>query len=308
MNRQHLDYDVVIVGGGPAGLAGALTLGRGRKRVLLCDEGPPRNAAATHVHNFVTRDGTPPREFRAIAHGQLERYPNVEIRAARVHAITGERNQFGVQLSNGAATAHRILLCTGMIDEPPAWDGITALWGHSIFACPYCHGWEIRDRGFGCLVPDADAVAYAQLLRGWTSDVVAFTDARFTVTPEIADRLARSGIQLEERPIVRLHGDGTMLTAVELEGGERMARDALFLHPRQRQVDLVTTLGLALDSAGFVETDPEQRETSRPGIYAAGDLIHPVQSATGAAAAGAHAAARINRELTIELAESGMLD
>ena len=303
-----MDYDVVIVGGGPAGLAAALTLGRGRKRVLLCDEGPPRNEAATHVHNFVTRDGTPPREFRAIAHGQLEQYPNVEIRAARVQGITGERNQFTVQLPSGAVTARRILLCAGMIDEPPTWDGIAPLWGHSIFACPYCHGWEIRDRRFACLVPDADAVDYALLLRGWTGDVVAFTDGRFKPTPEIAERLSRSGIRLELRPIARLHGNGGQLTAVELAGGERIERDAFFLHPPQRQVELVTTLGLALDSKGYVETDEERRETSKPGIYAAGDLIHPVQSATGAAAAGAHAAARINRELTIELAESGMLD
>jgi thioredoxin reductase len=302
------DFDVVIVGGGPAGLAGALALGRGRKRVLLCDEGPPRNAAATHVHNFVTRDGTPPTEFRAIAHRQLEKYASVEIRAARVRAITGERDGFSIELANGTVSARRVLLCTGMIDEPPPWDGVAPLWGHSIFACPYCHGWEIRDQRFGCLVPDPDAVAYAQLLRGWTRDVVAFTDGRFTVSAENAGRLERSGIRLEERPIARLHGQGGQLTEVELAGGERIARDALFLHPHQRQVDLVTALGLSLDSAGYVETDPEQRETSRPGIYAAGDLIHPVQSATGAAAAGAHAAARINRELTIALAESGLLD
>ena len=146
-----MPYDVVIAGGGPAGLAAALLLGRARKRVLLCDAGTPRNAAAVHVHGFVTRDGITPAEFRRIGRQQLEAYPDVEAREVRVEEIRGERGAFDVRLTTGRVQARRILLCTGMIDELPEIDGFRALWGTSIFQCPYCHGWEIQNQRFGYL-------------------------------------------------------------------------------------------------------------------------------------------------------------
>src|SRR5687768_1591765 len=135
-------YDIVIVGGGPGGLSAALALGRARKRVLLCDSGPRRNAAADQIHNFVTRDGTPPHEFRRIGRQQLATYPNVETREVPVESISGTRGAFQVRLTTGTVEARRILLCTGMIDEMLPIDGFRELWGRGIFQCPYCHGWE----------------------------------------------------------------------------------------------------------------------------------------------------------------------
>jgi thioredoxin reductase len=299
-------YDVVIAGGGPAGLAAALTLGRARKRVLLCDAGPPRNAAAVHVHNFVTRDGITPAEFRRIGREQLERYPNVEVRDVRVEDAGGERGDFEVRLTEGRAGARRVLLCTGMIDEPPAIDGFRALWGKSIFICPYCHAWEIQDQRFGYLAANAEALAFPLLLRGWTSDVVAFTNASFAVPPESRERLAAAGIRLEERPIARLLANGDRLERVELVDAGAVPLDVLFAHPPQRQADLVQRLGLALDAKGYVQVD-EQRETSRPGVYAGGDLVTPVQAAVLSAASGMQAAAALNHALTAELATGGAL-
>src|SRR4051812_31023921 len=142
---SNMSYDVVIVGGGPAGLSAALALGRGRKRVLLCDAGARRNATAERLHNFVTRDGTPPAEFRAIARAELAAYPNVELREARIEGISGARGSFRMATALGEVEARRILLCTGMIDEMLALGGFRELWGRSIFQCPYCHGWEVRD-------------------------------------------------------------------------------------------------------------------------------------------------------------------
>jgi thioredoxin reductase len=292
-------YDVVIVGGGPGGLAAALTLGRARKRVLVCDGGPRRNAAADHMHNFVTRDGTPPAEFRRIGRAQLEPYPGVELRDEPVTAITGERDRFEVALASGVVRARRILLCTGMIDEPPAIDGLRPLWGTSIIICPYCHGWEIRDQRWGYLAAKPEALEFPLLLRGWTADLVVFTDGKFEVPAADAARLAAAGIRIEPRRIARLAGTAAQLERVELADGDAIARDALFLHPRQRQVGLVEALGLALSDAGFVRVDETRRETSIPGIYAGGDLITGMQSAIGAAAAAVHAAAVLNHELTV---------
>ena len=300
-------YDVVIAGGGPAGLAAALTLGRARKRVLLCDAGPPRNAAAVHVHNFVTRDGITPAEFRRIGRQQLEPYAGVETREVRVDEIRGERNGFEVRLTKGSAQARRILLCTGMIDELPELDGFRVLWGKSIFQCPYCHGWEIQNQRFGYLAASAEALPFGLLLRGWTSDVVVLTDGRFTVPPEMSARLAGAGVGLEERPIARLVPRGDHLDHIEFAAGDALQRDALFVHPRQRQVDLIRSLGLTLDPMGYVQVDPMLHETSIPGIYAGGDLITPVQGALLAAASGTRAAGLLNHALTTELAATGAL-
>lgn len=299
-------FDVLIVGGGPAGLSAALQLGRARKRVLLCDAGPRRNAAAEHIHGFVTQDGTTPVDFRRIGRRQLEPYPGVEVRDVSIEEIRGARGAFEVRLATGTAEARRILLCTGMVDELPEIEGFRALWGRSIVQCPYCHGWEVQDRKFGFLAPGVEMLDFALFLRGWTGGVTVLTDDRFAVPPEARMRLAGAGVPVEEGRIARLSGSAGHLELVELADGGRLPLDVLFARPPQRQVALVQSLGLALDAGRYVQVD-EHRQTSVPGIYAAGDLTTSVQSAILAAAAGMQAAAMINHELTVELATSGAL-
>lgn len=303
-----MSYDIVIVGGGPAGLAAALTLGRARRRVLLCDSGSRRNAAAVHVHNFVTRDGITPAEFRRIGREQLAAYPSVEVRDVEVAAISGERGSFQVQLSDGTVGTRRILLCTGMVDELPEIPGLRALWGKSIFQCPYCHGWEVQDQRFAVLVHQPEMLEFALLLRGWTKDVMVLTDGRYPVPPETAARLSAGGVRLEERPVARLVARGDVLGHIELADGDTLERDVLFAHPPQRQVDIVRSLAVALDEHGYVKVDPMMRETSVPGVYAGGDLITRMQAATMAAALGMQAAAALNHGLVTELALGGALD
>lgn len=315
-------YDVVIVGGGPAGLSAALVLGRARKRVLLCDGGTPRNAAAARMQGFVTRDGTPPSEFRRVGLEQLAPYPGVEVRRGLIDDVSGEAGAFRVALRDEAGggalvQARRVLLCTGMIDEVPDAPGYRALWGRAIFQCPYCHGWELRDQPIGYLVPaisvmpPAARLEWAFFLTGWSRDLVVFTDGKLEVPAELAARYAAAGIGLEERPIAQLiaapdtgDGHGARLAAVELEGGHRVPRAALFARPPQRQVPLIARLGLALDEHGFVRTEElpgtPLRATSRPGIHAAGDLTTMFQGALMAAAAGAQAAYGLNHALTLE--------
>ena len=300
-------YDVVIVGGGPAGLAAALAFGRARKSVLLCDSGSRRNAAAVHVHNFVTRDGVPPNEFRRIAREQLGAYSRVETRDELVQEINGALGAFEIRLETGTVQARRILLCTGMIDELPEIAGFRELWGISIFQCPYCHGWEIQDQRFAYLAANPEAMSFALLLRGWTSDVVALTDATFVVPEELRSSLADAGVSIEERSIERLLVRDGRLAQIAFSDGAVLERDIVFVHPPQRQVDLVRALDLSLDDKGFVQVDEATRETSIPGIYAAGDLTTSVQAAVLAAAAGTRAAATLNYALTAEMAKAGAL-
>lgn len=303
-------YDVIIVGGGPGGLAAALALGRARKRVLVCDSGPRRNAAAEHIHNFVTRDGTPPEEFRRIGREQLAIYPNVEVSDLRVESVSGARGAFLVRLGSGEVQARRVLLCTGMIDETLPIEGFSELWGHAIFQCPYCHGWEVQDRRWGVLLDAANAgmfLPFALMLRGWTRDLVVFKVEAFDVSAEDSAKLLQVGVRVESAPVRRLIARGRELEAIELEDGDRVPCDVLFAHPPQRQVSLIQSLGVALDDHGYVQVDATKGETSIPGIYAAGDLTTRAQSAIFAAAAGVRAATMINFELTSELAVSGVL-
>jgi len=301
-----MQHDVIIVGGGPAGLSATLTLGRARKRVLLCDAGPPRNAAAVHVQNFVTRDGIALEEFRRIAREQLGSYPNVEEREARVEGIGGRHGDFSVRFATGTVAARRVLLCTGMIDELPEIEGFRELWGTSIFQCPYCHGREVQDRRFAYLAANVEMLAFPLLLRGWTNDVVVLTDGQFALPPAAAARLRDAGIGVEHRRIRRLVASDDHLARVEFAEGDAMDRDVLFAHPQQRQTELVRSLDLTLDDKGFVRVDEMHCETSVPGIYAAGDLI-TAAGALLAAASGTRGAAMLNHALTTEMATAGAL-
>lgn len=301
-----MSYDVLIVGGGPAGLSAALALGRARKRVLVCDAGPRRNAAAVGIHNFVTRDGIPPDDFRRIAREQLRSYPNVEVRDAQVDRVTGTKGAFRVSVGAETLEARRILVCTGMVDQTLPIEGFRELWGHAIFQCPYCHGWEVQDRQFGFLARPEHAshvLPFAIQLRAWSKSVTLFTAGAIELTDPDRSQLEAAGLRIVTAPISRLVARGQHLEAVELEGGEHIPCEVLFAHPPQQQTRLVQALGLGLDGDGFVQVDPMRRETSVPGIYAAGDLTMRKQSAVAAADSGQHAASFINLELTLERVE-----
>lgn len=297
--------DVVIVGGGPAGLSAALVLGRARKKVLLCDAGAPRNATAEHIQGFVTRDGTPPSEFRRIGREQLQPY-DVEYQNVRVLAVERRGPRFQVSLEGGRTVeTRRVLLATGMVDELPELPGYRELWGKSIFQCPYCHGWEVRDQAFGVIATTPEHFPdFSLFLTGWSQDVVVFTQGAFPVAAEQRLQLERAGVRLEPRRIRRLLAREGHLQAVELEDGALVERQVLFARPPQRQGALVRQLGLALDEQGFVRVDMH-KATSVPGIHAAGDLTTMLQGALVAAAEGAMAGYMMNHALNMETVTLG---
>jgi thioredoxin reductase len=262
------------------------------------------------MHNFVTRDGVTPQEFRRAAREQLRQYPSVVVQDLLVGGVTGAKGAFQVAAGTDTVHARRVLLCAGMIDEMLPLDGFRELWGHAIVQCPYCHGWEARDRPWGYLVR-AEHASHLQMfalqLRGWTNEVCVFTNGEFELPEAAHSQLIAAGLRVETARIGRLVAREHRLEAIELSNGARVACELLFAHPPQRQVDLVRALGVALDSDGFVQVDPMSRQTSVPGVFAAGDLTTRMQAAIAAAASGMQAAAMMNLELSMELASAGAL-
>lgn len=293
-------YDVAIIGGGPAGLTAALQLGRARRRVLLLDAGEPRNAKAIEVHGFLTRDGTPPREMRRLAHEELARYRTVERRIAWVKRLEPETDRVTLHVGCDTIAARRVLLATGMVDEPPDLPGFRELWGESIFQCPYCHGYEVADRpwAYWARLEAMLGSGFAPMLRAWSSDIIVFTGGAYTVADDVRAKLARAEVRIDERPLVGLRAENGRLAAVLVEGGE-IARSVLFAHPPQRQTALVRDAGLELDESGMVKIDLHH-QTSVERIHAAGDLTTSRQSAQIAAGSGNLAGASINHLLMNE--------
>jgi thioredoxin reductase len=305
--------DVVIVGGGPAGLNAALTLGRARRRVLLVDSGQPRNAPAQAVHGFLTRDGLPPAELRRIGREQLAPYPSVEVRNSEIldvqaiGAPAGSGGGFAVTLADRSVTrARRLLLATGLVDQLPAIDGLAELWGTSVLHCPYCHGWEVRDQALAVLGSDQRAIQLAAHLTRFSPDVVLCTNGAAPLDAACLQLLAGLGVAVREEPIQRLDGDGGRLRRIVFAAGPPLARQAAFVRaPYRQRSPLPARLGCALLEDGTVQVDDLGR-TSVPGVYAAGDLARrpslPFATAqvVMAAAAGATAAVAIDQHLLVD--------
>jgi thioredoxin reductase len=302
-------YDVVVVGGGIAGYSAALILGRARRRVLLVNAGPPRNAPAEHAHGFVTRDGTPPFELLEIAQGELDAYPNVEVRDWElVEAAAGPRGFTLVAADSTPIETRKLVLATGVTDVLPEIPGLRELWGRGVYHCPYCHGWEVRDTTWGML-GDAFATDRAALFRGWAGELVLLPDGPSMLGEEDRTRLRGLGVTIEERRIDRVEPEGEGGLRVRFTDRASLALGGLFALPAQVQrSSLAESLGCELIEPGpmvarYVKVDPVTGETTVPGVYAAGDMIGPAQSLILAAASGARAAYQLNHAMAFEDAE-----
>ncbi|WP_035567252.1 NAD(P)/FAD-dependent oxidoreductase [Hymenobacter sp. IS2118] len=302
-----MQYDVLIVGAGSAGLSAALTLGRCLRRVLLADGGPPRNESSPGVHGFLTRDGIRPAELLRLGHEQLRPYDSVEVQCLEIKRITREGRGFratGVGTADDAPHtiwARRVLLATGVADILPPLPGFRELWGRGVLHCPYCHGWEVRGQPLAVYGQGRTVTGLALLVSRWSADVVVLTDGAGHLTPNARRRLRRHKIQIREERISRLVGSAANdLQHVEFADGSRLARVALFLHaPQHQRSALAEMLEARHTSKGAVWVNSEL-ETSIRGLYAAGDTTPGTQQALLAAAAGNKAAICINESLTRE--------
>ena len=290
-------YDVVVVGGGAAGLSAALVLGRARRRVAVIDAGSPRNAPAAHMQGFVTRDGMPPAEFLAAARSEVAVY-GVEIVSDRVLGIGPG---FSVRLADRAVvTARRILLATGVSDALPPIPGVRERWGRDLLHCPYCHGWEVRDRPLGVRGTHPGAVQHALLVRQWSDDIVFFAHTLDVTTTDRAQLAARD-IRVIDGEVARLVVEADQLTGVELADGRVITRAAVFIRPHNvpHPDGIAASLGCERNAAGFVTVDANGR-TSTPGVWAAGNVVDPRAQVITSAGAGSAAAIAINADLVEE--------
>jgi thioredoxin reductase len=294
-------YDCIIVGAGPAGLSAALMLGRCRRKVLVCDVGEPRNVRASGLHNYLTRDGIPPREFLLLARGEVERYPSIEFRAFEVLDATRSAEGFTIRCADGRwLHTRKLLLATGVVDELPEVAGLPELYGTSVHHCPYCDAWEWRDQPIAVYGRGEEGSALALGLTPWTQDLVLCTDGPSGLSDLELEQLGIAGIGVREERIARLEGRDGKLERVIFVAGEALLRQALFVCAGQRQrSSLARTLGCRFTSRGTVNTGSCEA-TDVPGLYVAGDSSKEAQFVIVAAAEGAEAGMAINKALLKE--------
>jgi thioredoxin reductase len=295
------DYDVVVVGGGAAGLSGAIALLRSRRRVLVVDAGRPRNAPAAGVHNLLTRDGLPPLELVALGREEVRRYGG-EVREGRAVWAARLRDGFEVHLAGGERlTARRLLVTSGLVDELPEVDGLRERWGHQVLHCPYCHGWEVRDQRIGVLATGPAAVHQALLFSQLSDDVVVLANTA-PPAPEDRARLAAAGVRVKEGEVVALEGPRHALESARLADGRSVPLDAVVVAPRMlARSAVLDALGLAPEAhpSGLGEQYPSgpAGQTEAPGVWIAGNVADVGAQVMAAAAAGTSAGAAINLDL-----------
>ncbi|MDX6430215.1 MAG: hypothetical protein QOE54_2581 [Streptosporangiaceae bacterium] len=302
-------YDVVVVGGGAAGLSGALTLARARRSVLVIDAGRPRNAPASHVHNYLAHEGVAPSQLLAAGREEVTGYGGEMMEGNVVAAERLEAGGFRIVLEDGSAVvAGRLLVTTGLVDELPEVPGMAERWGREVLHCPYCHGWEVRDQPIGILATGPLGVHQALMWRQWSPEVTLFLHTAPEPSDEEYEQLAARNIAVVDGKVTGLEVTGDRLTGVALAGGPVISCQAVVVAPRfAARAHILTSLGLEAavqEMAGqvigtYIASDPSGA-TQIQGVWAAGNVTTLTDTVIGAAAAGVRAAAALNADLIAE--------
>ncbi|QKS47707.1 NAD(P)/FAD-dependent oxidoreductase (plasmid) [Paenibacillus cellulosilyticus] len=296
--------DVVIAGGGPAGLSAALVLGRSLRSVMLIDEGKPRNAVTRRSHGFLTRDGTEPEQLRMLGREELRRYGTVDLRHDTIVSVERvAEGYFRSYTKEGLKLTSRMLVfATGMKERLPDWPGLADVYGRSVFPCPYCDGWELRDAPLALLGNcDNNLLGHIQLIRTWSRDLVVCTDGPASLNDEERGQLRERGIALYEQPIAALASSDGQLAHIALEDGLCIARSGAFIADTgaHEATDIPRLLGVGLERRGVYETG-NHGLTRIPGLYIIGDAKHAFTGVAGAVSEGYEAGVAINHALAIE--------
>lgn len=293
---ENREREVLVIGGGPAGLSAALVLARARRDVTVIDAGEPRNARAEHMQGFFTRDGMPPAQLLEIGRTEVRGYGGEIMSGTVEHAVGNAADGFVLTLADGARLrGRRLLVTTGVTDVLPDVPGVQERWGREVQMCPYCHGWEVRDKRIVVLATSPNSVHQASLLRQWSPDVTFLTAE--APAGDDAARLDARGIRVVEGEARRLVVENDRVTGFELADGSVLGADAVFLAPTWVAKDgPLTDLGCEIGDDGFVKVDTTGR-TSVPGVWAAGNVVFPAGQVIIAASAGSMSAAMINADL-----------
>ncbi|PWI20067.1 thioredoxin reductase [Streptomyces sp. Act143] len=292
-------HEVIVIGGGAAGLSAALVLGRARRRTLVVDAGEHRNAPSAHLQGYLSRDGMSPAEFLATGREEIARYGVGLVRDRVVEVSRG----FGVTLESGRTLrARRLVIATGLKDELPEVPGVAERFGRDVLHCPYCHGWEVRDRAFGVLATTPLSVHQALMVSQWSKDVTFFlhTVAAEELSDEDLRRLAAAGVKVVPGEVAGLRVEDDRLTGVRLADGSVHAREVLFTAPRAvPQNGLLVQLGAELNETPFgaYPVVDATGQTTVPGVWAVGNAMGFAEQVINAAAGGYRAGATINGEL-----------
>ncbi|WP_404380441.1 NAD(P)/FAD-dependent oxidoreductase [Knoellia locipacati] len=294
------DFDVVVIGGGAAGLSAALVLSRAGRKVLVIDSGTPRNAPAAHMQGYLSRDGMPPGELVEAGRKEVAGYGGQLRDGVVTGVVPCGKTGFWVLLEDGTRVlARRLLVATGLRDELPAIPGLADRWARDVLHCPYCHGWEVRDRRLGVLWNGPETVRYTQIVRQWADDVVLFVPANTLTTLNRSQLVARA-IGMVEGEVAEIQVEDDRLTAVRLTDARSVARDALFVPPRfLPNNELLLGLGADMDAQGFVVTGA-YGATSVSGLWVAGNITNPRAQVITAAGEGSAAGIAINADLVDE--------
>lgn len=310
-NTPNTLYDVIIIGGGPAGLSAALTLGRALRQTLLFDDNRPRNAAASHSHGFLTRDGVPPVELRRLGRGDVGQYPSIEMRNETVLSVSSLPPSptiplsFNVTTETAAYTARRVIFASGLKDTVPDIEGLSARWGRDVFHCPYCHGYEFKGETLGLYCPPSLASHMGPLITQWSSSVTLFHgEEEGALSDETKEMMAAMGVKVVSGDVEELVVESDKIVGFRMKGGALHRFTALLTStlPLIPNDSILRSLSCEVTSTPFGMWVNINRfgETSQSGVFACGNVIDGMQTIAMAVSSGVMAGVGANTSLTNE--------